>query len=159
MDCPDADAMEIRAIEISFAVPVQVTQRQQKLIHDMVSDIVDAPWNQFEDGVHWPAGSGSKPQWSKADAAFLGKRTNPNAPDSGEPTFDDSVFTIESDARGFVSEEERKKKEAYRKKKYITDVQCPECGPTIIVTEYYTGQKRPECGMCCKCEETVYFAK
>jgi hypothetical protein len=51
------------------------------------------------DRVMWPAGCGSKPRWSQADAAFLGKATNAAAPHGGEPTFDHSVFTIDCEER------------------------------------------------------------
>lgn len=42
---------------------------------------------------------GSKPIFSKADCRFLGKPVDPDAPESGEPTFDDEVLHIETAAR------------------------------------------------------------
>lgn len=141
-ECPDNDAVEIRAIEIAFAIPVRMTERQQRHIYDAVRCIVGSPWNQFKDGVHWVAEGGSKPDWSVP----------------GKPSFDDSVFCLGTASRAFLSEEERDRYAEHRKNQFIRDIQCPECGPTIIVTDYCTGQDRPESGICCKCEEMVYFA-
>lgn len=42
----------------------------------------------------WPSGHGSKPTFSKTDAAFLGQKTGTDAPDTGEPTWDDSIYRI-----------------------------------------------------------------
>jgi hypothetical protein len=105
--CPDPDASEIQAIEISFAIPVFMTQDQQGRLIRLVDDIIDQPWNEPLEGVHWMAEVGAKPNWSQIDAALLEKPVDPNAPATGEPTFDDSVFSIGSCARGFVSEKER----------------------------------------------------
>lgn len=118
-NCPDDDCRQIQAIEIGFAIPVLMTQEQQRNLVAIADDIIDSPWNQPKEGVHWLAGTGSKPNWSQADSVFLGKYPDANAPASGEPTFDDTVFTIESCARGFASEKERERKEKGRAKPYI----------------------------------------
>ena len=49
--------------------------------------------------IMWPSSQGARPNWSKQDAAFLGKSTSEDAPDDGEPTFDDSVWQIECTCR------------------------------------------------------------
>lgn len=105
--CPDPDASEIQAIEISFAIPVFMTQDQQGRLVRLVDDIIDQPWNEPKDGVHWLAEVGAKPNWSQIDSLFMGETPNPDAPQTGEPTFDDSIFSIGSCAREFVSEKER----------------------------------------------------
>jgi hypothetical protein len=113
-ECQDEDAMVIERFQVDFGIPCFMTHEQQRALHDAVSSIVDAPCNQPKHGVHWPAGAGSMPRWSKTDLAFMGKPADPDAPDSGEPTFDDTVFYIECCARPFVSDEERKRVEKRR---------------------------------------------
>jgi len=93
-DCPPSEA-----IEIVFAIPVYLTRGQNSRLHALLDEIVKAPWNQVNGHVHWVSGYGCKPKWSKADCAFLGKPVDPDAPDSGEPTFDDTVYQIETSIR------------------------------------------------------------
>jgi hypothetical protein len=97
----------ISRIEIDFALPVDLTQDQQRRLGSPLDEIVAA--HQPEDGIHWVSGYGSKPRWSKADAAFLGKTADENAPETGEPAFDDSIYHIETTERGFVSDKERRR--------------------------------------------------
>lgn len=85
------------AIEVSFAVPVALTDEQQRRLTDLVSEIARA--NTPEGHVHWLMGIGSKPQLSQSDARFLGKEPDPAAPIDGEPTFDDSVLYFETYCR------------------------------------------------------------
>lgn len=79
-------------------------------------EVVGANNNQPDGGIHWVSGYGSKPRWSRADAAFLGKSTDPDAPETGEPTFDDEVYHVETTARDYVSEKEQRRCEARRVK-------------------------------------------
>lgn len=69
----------------------------------LLMDLVDMACKTYEHAnptrVMWPAGVGSRPNWSAADAAFLGHAPTPGAPESGEPTFDDSVFQISCSER------------------------------------------------------------
>lgn len=155
-DCPDKDASLIERFQADFGLPCLMTQRQQKALYDAIADIVDSPWNQPKDGVHWPAGSGSMPRWSRADAAFLGKPADGEAPASGEPTFDDTVFYIECCARAFTGDEERKRVEKRRAKQWVGRV-CPDCGPVLVAVEV-TESGRPVAGRCLTCDETIYFA-
>jgi hypothetical protein len=97
-ECPDPDASPLQRIEVDFAIPVEMTQSEQRRLVLLLSEIADAPWNQPKEGVHWLAGAGSKPNWSKADAAFLGVQADPSAADKGEPTFDDSPHTARENA-------------------------------------------------------------
>jgi hypothetical protein len=105
--CPDPDATLMRSIEVDFAIPVLMTQAQQRRLLELLSEIIDSPWNEPAEGVHWMAGVGSKMHWSRVDAALLGKPAEPGAPESGEPTCDDTVYHVESCARSFVSQKER----------------------------------------------------
>jgi hypothetical protein len=115
-ECPDQDASCISRIEVDFAIPVEMTQAQQRRLVEAVADIAHAPWNLPTEGVHWLAGTGSKPMWSRVDAAMLGVPAGPDAPHSGEPTFDDTIFFMETNARHFMTVEEREKKLADRAK-------------------------------------------
>ena len=93
----------ITAIEISFAVPVELTSEQHRRLADLVQEI--AKGNTPEGCVHWLFGQGSKPQFSQADALFLGKPIDPSAPESGEPTFDSSVLYFETSCRERYTDE------------------------------------------------------
>lgn len=93
-DCPDEDAFEIRQIEVSFAIPVVVTQDQSRQLVKVIDDITKSPWNQPLAGVHWLSGMGSKPLWREPE----------------EPDFDDSIYFLETCAREFVSFRERERK-------------------------------------------------
>lgn len=89
--------MEIRKIEIDFALAVDLTDDEQRSLCNFVQRI--AKRHQPEGMVHWQSGCGSKPKFSQSDARFLGKPVDPNAPESGEPEFDDEVYHIETCAR------------------------------------------------------------
>lgn len=88
---------ETRRIEIEFALPVTLTDDEMRQFCDMVQKI--AKRHQPEGWVHWQSGCGQKPILSQADCRFLGKPVDPNAPERGEPEFDDTVFHIETTAR------------------------------------------------------------
>ena len=103
------DACELSRIEVSFALPIYLTQEKQRELIGLIESIVKEPWNQLEEGVHWVSGIGSRPSFSKADAVFLGRPVDPDAPESGEPTFDDAILSIDTCAREFVSERERER--------------------------------------------------
>lgn len=89
--------MKIRQIEIAFAVPVELTSSDQRILCEFVQQI--AKLNTPEGMVHWQFGMGSKPRFSQKDATFLGKEIDPNAPLDGEPTFDSEIFFIETACR------------------------------------------------------------
>ena len=103
---------EITKIEIDFALPVELSDEEMRALDRVVGNICDR--NCPEGWAFWPAGIGSKPNFSKADALFLGKPVDPSAPESGEPTFDDSVFHIDCAARELYPEEieERRRQHA-----------------------------------------------
>lgn len=87
----------ISAIEVSFAIPVEITRDQERRLADLVEEIARA--NTPVGHAHWLCGQGSKPQYSQADARFLGKSINPDAPHTGEPSFDSSVLYFETYVR------------------------------------------------------------
>lgn len=91
----------IVAIEVGFAIPVTLSDDQERRLADLVEEIARA--NQPEGHVHWLCGTGSKPQLSQADSRFMGKPIDHNAPESGEPTFDNSVLCFETFCREDVS--------------------------------------------------------
>ena len=98
----------IRRIEIDFALPVELTDDEQRALDRVVSHICkrECP----EGWAFWPAGHGSKPNFSQMDSIFLGKEPDPNAPTSGEPTWDDSVYSIDCAARELYPEEIEQRK-------------------------------------------------
>lgn len=104
---PPDDRGPISALEVAFHLPVWLTSDQERRLHDLLDEVVSSPCNQPADGVHWVAEYGGRPTWSKADAALLGIETDPNAPATGGPSFDMTVYHVGTYARKFVSEEER----------------------------------------------------
>ncbi len=108
--CPETGNEPLRGIEISFEIPCYVSKRHYMRLMQLIEDIVASPYNQAQEGLHWVSSIGSKMTLSKRDAAVLGLPVDPNAHDFGEPTFDSSILTVGSSARGFVSEKERSKK-------------------------------------------------
>lgn len=87
----------IRKIEIEFALPVEITDEDSRVIYEWVER--KARQNQPEGWVHWAAEMGSKMHLSAIDARFLGKELDPEGPPSGEPIFDDSILYIGTAAR------------------------------------------------------------
>lgn len=82
----------ISMIEVSFAIPVELTDEQEHRLADLVQEIARA--NTPAGHVHWLSETGQKAILSQADQRFLGKPIDPNAPATGEPTFDDSVLSF-----------------------------------------------------------------
>lgn len=93
---PHEDDMRVQRIEIEFAIPVYLPQGFLRELDGLLSHMVRMKMNQLEGHNHWVSGCGSKPLWSQADAAFLGKTPADDAPASGEPRFDDTVYHIET---------------------------------------------------------------
>lgn len=105
---------EIHRIKIDFALPVELSDDEYRWFSDIVQRI--SKRHQPEGMVHWCAGQGSKPNFSQADQRFLGKEIDPDAPLSGEPTWDDTIYVIETCAREAYPEEiERDRKIAEKK--------------------------------------------
>lgn len=98
----------IRKIEIDFALPVELTKEEMQHLCNFAQTI--AKRHEPEGMVHWQSGCGSKPSFSKADARFLGKEVNPDAPETGEPTFDDEIFYIETFAREAYPNERKRQR-------------------------------------------------
>lgn len=90
------DDIAVQSIQIEFAIPVFIPQGALRELDGLLSSIVRMKMNQLVGHAHWVSGYGSKPLWSKADARFLGKTPADDAPESGEPSFDDSVYHIET---------------------------------------------------------------
>lgn len=86
---------KVQRIEISFPVPVNLPDGWERALDSLLGMVCEQYQRENPGRVMWPAGCGSKPSWSKQDAAFLGIQADRNAPDSGEPSFDDSVYFIE----------------------------------------------------------------
>ncbi len=87
----------ISKIEVLFARPVELTDGEMQRIHGIVNDA--AQRTETPEFVHWAAGTGSKPNWSKTDCKIWGMKPTADSPDSGEPTWDDSVYFIETASR------------------------------------------------------------
>lgn len=93
---PHEDDVACQRIEIEFAIPVFIPQGALRELDGLLSSIVRMKMNQLVGHAHWVSGCGAKPMWSQADAAFLGKSVADDAPASGEPTFDESVYHVET---------------------------------------------------------------
>lgn len=93
---PHEDDACVQRIEIEFAIPVYLPQGALRELDGLLSSVVRMKANQLHGHAHWVSGYGSKPLWSQSDAAFLGKTPADDAPASGEPRFDESVYYIET---------------------------------------------------------------
>lgn len=60
---PSLDDTLYERIEIEFAIPVYLTQDQQKRLNEFVLEILENPANEPENGVHWISSLGAKPFW------------------------------------------------------------------------------------------------
>ena len=89
--------MTISKIEVSFARPVDLTHREMRIIDEIANDA--ARRTETPEFVHWAAGNGCKPNWSKTDCKIFGYEPTADSPESGEPTWDDSVYFIETATR------------------------------------------------------------
>lgn len=96
---PGDDDSCCERIEIAFAIPVYLTPEDYRQLADFVQRIAKNPVNTPVNGVHWQSGHGAKPKWSLADQRIMGLPGDPDAPESGEPTFDDSILFFETSAR------------------------------------------------------------
>jgi hypothetical protein len=76
---------------------------------EWMDEVTNALYNQPKQGVHWVASHGSRPKWSRHDAMVLGKTPDPDAPEYGEPDFDNSIYQVETSARSFASEAEQRR--------------------------------------------------
>lgn len=93
---PHEDDLLIQRIEIEFAIPVYLPHGAMRELDGLLSSVVRMKMNQLEGHAHWVSGCGAKPMWSQADAVFLGKTPADDAPASGEPSFDSSVYHVET---------------------------------------------------------------
>src|ERR1044072_3209376 len=84
-------------IEINSARPVELNKEERRRLTDIAQHICDR--ERKPDEAFWVCGWAAKPIWSKADAAFMGVTPEPNAPEDGEPAWDDNIFTIECASR------------------------------------------------------------
>jgi hypothetical protein len=91
--------MMISKIEVSFAIPVDLTEEEMRVI-DLIANHA-ARRTETKDRVHWAAGVGSKPIWSRSDHAtgMVRGEPDPRAKETGEPDFDDTVFYVETCCR------------------------------------------------------------
>jgi hypothetical protein len=87
----------VSKIEVNFARPVDLTDGEMRRLNELVNDA--ARRTETPEFVHWAAGTGSKPNWSRTDCAIFGYVPTADSPESGEPTWDDSVFYIETATR------------------------------------------------------------
>lgn len=119
---PGEDDFPCERIEVEFYLPAYVTIDQQRRLSELLDEITRAPVNQPVGGVHWVAGMGSKPSFSQADQRFLGGAVDPDAPLTGEPTFDDTVLHFETFARErYPKEGERAMQEVHYSSNIIRD--------------------------------------
>jgi len=81
-------------IEVEFPFPVDVPDDFFRKLDALVGEVCEAYEKANPNRVMWPAGHGCKPNWSQVDAAFLGRRAEPGAKESGEPDWDDSTYQI-----------------------------------------------------------------
>lgn len=85
---------KVSKIEICFPTPVELPDGFERTLDALIGMVCEQYQREHPTEVMWPAGYGSRPTFSRADAAFLGQKADPNAPDDGEPSWDASVYQI-----------------------------------------------------------------
>lgn len=107
---PSPKVLHMKKIEIEFPIDIELTHEETRRLVYVLEDICHR--NCPEGHAMWVFGMGAKPRFSQRDAAFLGKPVDPSAPESGEPTFDNSIFAIEVACRELSPEEIAERKAA-----------------------------------------------
>jgi len=102
---PDSRTTEVwsmaKIIEIELPFDMDIPVELQIAIDKALTKHLCKPYKETNPTrTMWVFGMGSKPIFSQADSMFLGKPVDPNAPEDGEPEFDDSVFHMEITERG-----------------------------------------------------------
>jgi hypothetical protein len=106
---------QLQKLEISFPCTVDVPEEIIREIDALVGKVCELYEAQNPTRIMWPAGHGWKINWSRMDAAFLGRPAEPNAKESGEPDYDDSIYEISVSERE-AYEGEREKRQARRQR-------------------------------------------
>jgi hypothetical protein len=108
---PPTSTVTVQQIEVNFEMPVTLTKDQHHRLYALMDEIVNSQWNQPTNGVHWLSFEGGRLNFSRRDAAFLGKAPGPDpVPNDGEePTCDDDVLVLSSTARGFLNADEQER--------------------------------------------------
>lgn len=103
--------MKIHRIEVDFAVPVEVTSREQQQIAEIIEGICrrsEREDPELEGHCHWQSGCGSKLLFSARDAAFLGTEAAPpdrRPADGEEPDVDSEVLAFTTASRELYPQE------------------------------------------------------
>lgn len=106
---------QLQKLEISFPCTVDVPEEVIRKIDALVGEVCELYETQNPTRIMWPACHGCKINWSRTDAAFLGRPADPNAKESGEPDYDDSIYEISVSERE-AYEGEREKRQARRQR-------------------------------------------
>lgn len=93
----------IRKIEIELPIEMDVPDVVFMKIDELLTEYLCKPYKkEHPERTMWVSGHGSKPSFSRIDAALLGKcEWDEGIPDGAEPRYDDSVYQIS------ISERER----------------------------------------------------
>lgn len=108
--CTEPGVSVLRGIEVNFEIPTYVTPALQGELHDIIAKIINHPYNQPKEGVHWLCYVGCKLILSDVDSAMDGRppSTDPRKPADGEePIGDKTIHCVGSAARGFANAKER----------------------------------------------------
>lgn len=92
--CSELNAMKITQIKINFPCPVEMPEDMGYRLNQLTNEICELYEKANPGRVMWPMSHGCEINWSQSDAAFLGEVPKPDAPPTGEPSYDDSVFCI-----------------------------------------------------------------
>lgn len=84
---------EVSLLEVEL--PVGMDDQFREDLHKILTRMCKRYESDNPGRVMWVFGQGQKPRFSQADARFLGRLVDPTAPDTGEPTYDPSVYCVE----------------------------------------------------------------
>jgi hypothetical protein len=89
--------MIVKKIEIELPINMEVSDVLISEIDKVLTQHLCKPYKEANPGrTMWVGGFGAKASYSYRDAMFLGKQEwDENIQDGQEPTFDDSIYSIE----------------------------------------------------------------
>lgn len=95
------DKISIRKIEIEFPREISIDPRVFRAIDVIITKYVCEPYKvEHPNRTMWVSGHGSKPNFSRIDAMFLGKTEyDHTVPDGAEPRYEDDIYQIEISER------------------------------------------------------------
>lgn len=83
------------AVLLEVELPVGMDDEFRDDLHKALARMCSRYEDTNPGRVMWVSGYGQKPNFSQADARFLGRSADSDAPETGEPTYNPAVYLVE----------------------------------------------------------------